>query len=106
VAYNSADNEYLVVWYGANDLGGMAPGEVEIYGQRLDAATGDEVGANDFLISSMGPVGDAAYIASRHAVAYNSTHNQYRVWEGDDDTPPLVKASMKFANCCTLTDAS
>ena len=91
VAYNSADDEYLVVWYGADDLAGMAPGEIEIYGQRLDAATGAEVGVNDFPISSMGPLGDAAYMAWLPAVAYNSTDNQYLVvWQGDDDTPPLV----------------
>ena len=97
VAYNSADNEYLVVWAGVNDLGGMAPDEMEIYGQRLDAATGAEVGANDFPISSMGPVGDAAYTAWRPDVAYNSTHNQYLVvWAGDDDTPPLVEGEYEI----------
>jgi hypothetical protein len=91
VAYNSTDNEYLVVWAGVDDLAGMVPGEIEIYGQRLDAATGAEVGVNDFPISSMGPVGSAAYGALRPAVAYNSTDNQYLVvWEGQDDTPPLV----------------
>ena len=63
VAYNSADNEYLVVWAGNNDLAAMDPGEAEVYGQRLAAATGAEVGVNDFPISSMGPVGDADYRA-------------------------------------------
>ncbi|MBN2148996.1 MAG: hypothetical protein JW726_16545 [Anaerolineales bacterium] len=97
VAYNSADNEYLVVWYGVDDLAGMALNETEIYGQRLDAATGVEVGANDFLISSMGPLGDADYIAWRPGVAYNSIDNQYLViWEGEDNTPPLVEDEFEI----------
>lgn len=97
VAYNSSNNEYLVVWAGTNDLAGQAPGEVEIYGQRLDAATGAEVGVNDFPISSMGPLGDPEYMAIMPAVAYNSQDNQYLVvWIGEDDTPPLVDGEIEI----------
>ncbi len=105
VAYNSADNQYLVVWAGTNDLAGMALHEAEIYGQLLDAATGAEVGANDFPISSMGPLGDAAYGALTPAVAYNSADNQYLVvWSGDDDTAPLVEGEEEIFGQRLLAD--
>lgn len=87
VAYNSTDNEYLVVWV-ADDT---VDEEREIYGQRLNAETGVEVGTNDFRISDMGPDLNTSYAATLPAVAYNSTDNQYLVvWHGDDDTAPLV----------------
>ena len=59
VAYNSVNNQYLVVWEGDDDVAGLVEGEFEIFGQRIDAATGAEIGANDFRISDMGPDGDA-----------------------------------------------
>jgi len=91
VAYNPTNNEYLVVWYGEDNTGSLARGEFEIFGQRLNAATGEEVGANDFRISDMGPDGDANFDAFFPAVAYDSTNNEYLVvWQGDDDTDPLV----------------
>ncbi len=97
VAYNSLDNEYLVVWMGSDDLAGLDPGERDIYVQRLDAATGDEVGPNDLRISSVGPDGDPDYAASYPAVAYDSANNQYLVvWSGDDDTPPLVQGEEEI----------
>ena len=91
VVYNSTDNEYLVVWEGDDVRGALTNGEYEIYGQRVDAATGQEVGPNDFRISDMGPDGDGSYDAFKPAVAYNPDLNQYLVvWEGDDDTGTLV----------------
>jgi hypothetical protein len=91
VAYNSAEDEYLVVWEGDDDTGGLVDGEDEIFGQRVDAATGTEVGTNDFRLSDMGPDGDANYGADFPAVAYNDTNNEYLVvWYGDDDTGGLV----------------
>ncbi len=102
VAYNSTDNEYLVVWYGDNNL--FIPGspqlvdeEYEIYGQRVDAATGEEVGPNDFRISDMGPDGDSDYEAYHPAVAYDSVLNQYLVvWEGDENEGPLVDEDFEI----------
>ncbi|MEE8525302.1 MAG: hypothetical protein V3T72_15305 [Thermoanaerobaculia bacterium] len=87
VAYNSTDNEYLVVWEGDDGVGPLVEGESEIFGQRLDASPGSfgEVGANDFRISSMGVDGNRDFGAFRPAVAYNGTGNEYLVvWEGDD----------------------
>jgi len=97
VAYNSTEDEYLVVWHGDDNSGQYwVDGEYEIYGQRVDAATGAEIGA-DFRISDVGPYGDAAYDAHNPAVAYNSTDNQYLVvWYGDDDTLFLVDGEYEI----------
>lgn len=91
VAYNSVDNEYLVVWSGDDNTAPLVEGELEIFGQRVDAATGNGVGNNDFRISDMGPNGNNAYDASSPAVAYSANKNEYVVvWQGDDDTGALV----------------
>jgi uncharacterized repeat protein (TIGR01451 family) len=91
VAYNSTNNEYLVVWTADDNTGSLVDGEWEIFGQRIDAATGAEVGTNDFRISDMGPDGDANYDANAVYAAYNSTNNEYLVvWSGDDNTAPQV----------------
>jgi hypothetical protein len=82
VAYNGARNEYLVAWEGDK----TTDEEIEIFGQRVDAATGAEIGA-DFRLSDMGPDGNANFAAFNPAVAYNGTNNQYLVvWQGDDTT--------------------
>ncbi len=78
VAYNPTINEYLVVWHGDGEPG-LANNETEIYGQRLDASTGDEVGTNDFRISVTGPDNDAGFVAMTADVAYNSTDEEYLV---------------------------
>jgi hypothetical protein len=88
-AFNATDGEFLVCWEGVD----MAPGsfESEIYCQRLDGATGGELGLNDRRVSDMGPDGDFLFAAQEPAVAWASGPNEYLVtWWGDDDTPPLV----------------
>ena len=86
VAYNSTNNEYLVVWVGDDNSGALVNDELEIYGQRINAATGAEIG-DDFRISDMGPDGNANFDAFNPAVVYNSINNEYLVvWEGDDNT--------------------
>lgn len=84
VAYNPDRNEYLVVWSGRE--GGLTG--TEIYGQRIDAATGKEVGINDFRISDMGADGAPLYYliaARRPDVVYNPIAREYLVvWYGDD----------------------
>ena len=88
VAYNSTANEYLVVWRGDDDVGQLINGENEVFGQRLNAATGAAVGTNDFRISDMGPNQNLQFFARDPAVAYNNTTNQYLVvWSGQDVTP-------------------
>ncbi|MCP4590710.1 MAG: hypothetical protein GY842_08195, partial [bacterium] len=54
VAYNSDDDEYLVVWGGDHNTDGLVDNEREIFGQRVDAVTGAEIGA-DIRLSDMGP---------------------------------------------------
>ncbi|MDD5724015.1 MAG: hypothetical protein PHY29_09825 [Syntrophales bacterium] len=97
VAWNSTNNEYLVVWWSDDDTGSLVQGEKEIFGQRINAATGAEVGTNDFRISDMGGTGDTNYFAACPAIAYNSTNNEYLVvWYGDDDTEPLVNDELEI----------
>ena len=90
VAYNSDDDEYLVVWAADDNTAPLVNDEFEIYGQRVDAATGVLLGPR-FRISDMGPDGDPAFDACDPAVAYDSANQRYLVvWQGDDDTAPLV----------------
>ncbi len=80
VAYNSTDNEYLVVW---QEDGAGLDNEFEIHGQRLDA-DGNEIGTDNFRISNQGPDGNTGFDGYDPAVAYNATANQYLVvWSGD-----------------------
>ncbi len=90
VAYNASNNEYLVVWYGDDNTGSLVDDENEIFGQRVNAATGAEIGS-DIRLSDMGPDGDATFAAFDPAVAYNASNNEYLVvWTGDDNTGSLV----------------
>ncbi len=85
VAYNVLSNEYLVVWYGDDTRGTLVEGEFEIFGQRIDAATGQEIGEDDFRISTMGPDTNRDYDAVDPEVAYGSIDNRYLVvWRGED----------------------
>lgn len=96
VAYNSTGHEYLVVWEGNDGAGAMADDESEIFGQRIDAATGVEIGS-DFRISDMGPDGNIDFGGFTPAVAYNATDNEYLVvWEGDDDTGGLADNELEI----------
>ncbi|NOK61669.1 MAG: hypothetical protein GFH27_549313n77 [Chloroflexi bacterium AL-W] len=88
VVYNSTNHEYLVVWTGDN---GESPNiNQDIYGQRIDAATGAEIGEDDFRISHKVPDGGVGYSFLYHDVVYNSDLNEYLVvWSGgsfDDST--------------------
>ncbi len=95
VAGNTANQEFLVVWSGSDDGGGLVTGEFEIYGQRI--AFGAHVGQNDFRISDMGPDGNAAFGAFHPAVAYNPTSNEfYVVWDGSDNTGLLVTGEFEI----------
>ena len=90
VAYNPVAHEYLVVWQGDDDVSGSQNNEIEIFGQRIAAATGQEVGPNDFRISDMGGT-SLAFGAASPRVVYNPTANEYLVvWHGDDNVGGLV----------------
>lgn len=91
IAYNSTNNEYLVVWYGDDNTALLVDEEYEIFGQRLNAATGMEVGLNDFLISFMGPLSNPSFDARNPSITYNNINNEYLVvWQGDKDFSGLV----------------
>ncbi|MCI0684006.1 MAG: hypothetical protein L0Y71_18005 [Gemmataceae bacterium] len=97
VAYNAANNEYLVVWEGEDDTAPLIDNEIEIFGQRLDGASGTELGVNDFRISNMGPDGSTGFPAASAAVAYNASINEYLVvWHGNDNTPPLAGTEVEI----------
>ncbi|MCA9730049.1 MAG: T9SS type A sorting domain-containing protein, partial [Candidatus Eisenbacteria bacterium] len=97
VCYNTVAREYLVVWSGEDNLPGMIAGEFEIFGQRLDGATGAEIGTNDFRISDMGPDGNILYAALNPSTAFNAADNEYFVvWEGDDNTGTLVEGEFEI----------
>lgn len=88
VAYNATSLEYMVVFNAQPDAGG---GE-EVFGQRLDLG-GNQLGADDFPISEMGPPGDltGTFNAAPPSIVWNSALNQYLVaWHGNDGVPPLA----------------
>jgi len=85
VAYNSTDNEFLIVWYGEDDRGGRVPDEFEVYAQRINADTGDLLGADSTSVSFVGLNGDIARAAKFPDVSYNKDLNEYLiVWSADD----------------------
>ena len=91
VAYDPIVNQYLVVWHGDDGTPPLGEGEWEIFGQRIDAGTGTEVGPNDFRISRMGPDGDPAFVPNEPTAAVNAATGEFLVvWRSDDDTPPQV----------------
>ena len=90
VVYNTRDLEYLIVWYGDDNGGGLVDDEFEIYGQRTDEDLVG-VGANDARVSDMGGTGDLLYDGFHPSVAYNPMRNEYLVvWQGDDNVGGLV----------------
>ena len=66
--------------------------EFEIWGQRLNAATGAAVGVDDFRISDSGPDGNYSFGVSAPDVVYNPAAGEYlAVWSGDDDVTEEVE---------------
>jgi hypothetical protein len=93
LAYNSSDDEYLVVW---QDERNQATRRWDIYGQRL-TGDGTRIGAN-FRIS-----GGAATAQEFHpTVTYNSTDNQYLVvWQDRRDDPTWVNGDDVYGQLLT-----
>ena len=89
LAYNARDNEFLVVWVGDDDSdygnGALVPDEYEVWAQRIDGATGAELGS-DIRVSRMGPDGSSDYKGYAPVVVYNRRAHVYLVvWQGSDD---------------------
>lgn len=88
VAYNSDQNQYLVVWLGDDDVNG-ADDKYEIYGQRVSASNTEE--GSDTRISTMPIDPNAVYKAINPDVAYDAAQDQYKVvWRGDQDNGSMV----------------
>ena len=93
LTYNATANEYFVTWVGKDNQPGLAPDEYEIFGQRVDAATGQEKGGNDVRLSDLGPDGDPGYGPGNTAVVYNPVEDEYLVIiQGNDDHPLLFNS--------------
>ena len=91
VAFNSAANQFLVVWSAEY----ATDGEFEIFGRLFDEQ-GNPV-AGEFRISEMGPDGNTSFGAFDPVVAFNPVANEYLVaWDGDDDTAPLVEDEFEI----------
>ncbi|MFK7936545.1 MAG: hypothetical protein AB8G22_23725, partial [Saprospiraceae bacterium] len=96
VAYNSTANNYLVVWEGDDDTGDLVDGEFEIFGQIVDTQ-GQLVFSSDQRYSDMGTDGNIDFDAANPDVVYNATLNEYLiVWNGDDNTSPLVEDEVEI----------
>jgi len=91
-------NEYLVVWIGDDDKALLAEDEFEVFGQRIDAETGAQVGQDDFRISDMGPDGDPGYQAfSPTFITYNSENYEIMVvWRGDEGIGVLIDEEFEI----------
>ncbi|MEO7795426.1 MAG: hypothetical protein ABIV06_11700, partial [Thermoanaerobaculia bacterium] len=52
VAYNATEHEYFVVWAGDTNTGGEVDDRYQIFGRRIDAATGSPIGGEIQLTAS------------------------------------------------------
>ncbi|MEM6696794.1 MAG: hypothetical protein AAF599_00255, partial [Bacteroidota bacterium] len=97
IAYNTIEDEYLVVWAGEYDgVTGLATGEPEIWGQLIDAAADTLIG-NNFRISSLGANEQADVGVNAPKVVHNPTYNEYLVvFYGDDNRPPIVNGEAEI----------
>jgi len=97
VAYNPMRNEYLVVWQGDDNVGGLVDNEFEIFSQRLDADLGG-LGGNDYRLSDVGGVGDLTYnVAWGPEVTYSPILDQYMVvWGGEDNVGGMVDGEWEI----------
>jgi len=89
VAFDPLSGEFLVVWRGDDNTGGLVEGEFEVFGQRV-GSDGSLVGSR-VRVSAMGPDGDPAFDAFFPAVAFDPLSGEFLVvWDGDDNTGGLV----------------
>jgi hypothetical protein len=90
-AYNRDDNEYLIVWEGNGLSAAGLQTAREIFGQRINAATGAEIGA-DFRISNMADNGKGLSATSPQVVYNSAAHEYLVVWNGSG----LITTPDKF----------
>jgi hypothetical protein len=83
VAWSSATNEYMVVWYGDNVA--SIDGKFEVF-SRFVSSTGTLLGS-ELRVSTMGTDTDTGSRASNPKVTYSTTSNEFLVvWAGDLNT--------------------
>jgi hypothetical protein len=93
VAYNSADNEYMVVWF---DLRAVATTGNDVFGQRL-SADGRLLGENIPIINEVGAQFDPF-------VVYNSIDNNFLVaWGSQFDGPGSLDFNDAFGRLISST---
>ncbi len=89
VAYDPGHARYLVVWQGLSMDDGAGNAKAVIYGQLVDARTGNEIGGNDLTVAQLGASNDANTDALNPAVVWNPTRREFVVaFEGATDTDP------------------
>ncbi|HSH05156.1 MAG TPA: hypothetical protein VLL52_21755 [Anaerolineae bacterium] len=97
ITYNTVDEQFLVVWQADDDTDLLVDEEFEIYGQLIDARTGQEIGPDDFRISFMALDGNNLINADDPAVAYNPVDNEYLVvWSADNNIFPQVDGEFEI----------
>ncbi len=85
VAANEHNGQWLVVWYGDDDMQGLIDEEFEIFGDVL-SGTGQSL-SGGFRVSNMGGTGNTDYQAFRPDVVFNSVTREFVVsWQGDGRT--------------------
>jgi hypothetical protein len=106
VAWDSHNNQYLVVWTGDDDTPPLVNKELEVFGQLL-RADGSQTGNNDFRISDMGPNGNKNFGAFGSRVEFDPNADRFLVtWHGDDNTPPLVDNKYEVYGQDVSTDGT
>lgn len=96
IAYNRTANEYLVVWTGDDNTAPLIDGELEVFAQRHNAATGAAVGSR-IRVSAMGTDGTITHSAANPVVTWNATDNEYFVvWQGDHNSGSLAATEFEI----------
>jgi len=97
VAHSSILDQYLVVWAGEDNVGGLVDGELEIFAQMLNGDVSDGIGPNDERISDVGGIGETTFVAHSPVVAANTWNGQFLVaWHGDDNVGSLVQGEREI----------
>jgi hypothetical protein len=96
IAWNSTNNQYMVVWRGDDSLSPLVNDEYEIFAQLLTSSA-TATGSNDLRLSFMGPNGNVLYGADEPSIAYNSIDNNFFVaWTSDNNTGGVIDDELEI----------
>ncbi|MEM7310767.1 MAG: hypothetical protein AAF682_29100 [Planctomycetota bacterium] len=76
IAYNSTEELFVIVWQTNRIQGGSAQGAWKIWGRRVDAATGELIGDDIYLLKDL-VSGESSMRKPR--IAYNPANDEYLV---------------------------